>query len=99
MNDYDVTLRLDLEPGGEPMEALALRVLDAVERHASELALGPVVSGTTDPPSIELDFDVVAASSAEAHEHIARVIGAIERHAGVHGIRSAFVVEREPVGS
>lgn len=99
MNDYDVTLSLDLEPGGDPVEALALRVLDVVERHAAEVALGPVVGGTTDPPVIELEFDVIAASSAAAHQRVARVIGIIERHAAIGGLRRASVVEREPVGS
>jgi hypothetical protein len=99
MNEYDVTLRLELEPLEEAVEDVAIRILESVERHAHEIALGPVVGGTIDPPAVELDFDVVAASSADAHERVAQVIGVIEHHAGTGRIRSASVVEREPVGS
>lgn len=54
-------------------------VMDALQDHASDLALGPVVALNMRTCSIKLRFNVLGATDAEIHKRISEVIAIIER--------------------
>jgi len=70
----------------EPMDRKQLEehmfeVLEVVEEHASDFALGPVVAGNFAEHQIELAYTVMANEQSEAHARSDEVIEKIGRHA------------------
>lgn len=63
----------------EVLDANSDDVMEAVEAHAADIALGPVIALNMNSCSIKLRFDVLAANDAEIHKRIAKVIGIILR--------------------
>jgi prephenate dehydratase len=63
----------------EVLDANSDDVIEAVEAHAADIALGPVIALNTHSCSIKLRFDVLAANDAEIHKRVAKVIGIILR--------------------
>lgn len=61
----------------EVLDANSDDVIEAVEAHAADIALGPVISLNTHSCSIKLRFDVIAANDAEIHKQVGKVIGTI----------------------
>lgn len=68
-------------------------VLEAVEKHASKIALGPTITLSMKQCAILLRFDVEATSEAMVYRKIATVLGAIEKHTDLKFTRSASTVE------
>jgi hypothetical protein len=81
-NAFDVIITMTIANAcdRDTLEDLAIIVLEAVQEHADEVALGPVVSAKFDPRSIELDFDVMAHSVSEVHQKMALVSEVVEKH-------------------
>ncbi len=63
----------------EVLDANSDDVFEAVEAHAADIALGPVIAINLHSCSIKLRFDVLAASDAEIHKQIGKVIAIILR--------------------
>lgn len=63
----------------EVLDANSDDVIEAVEAHAAEIALGPVVALNLHSCSIKLRFDVLAKNDAEIHKQIGKVIAIILR--------------------
>ena len=63
----------------EVLDANSDDVIDAVEAHAADIALGPVIALNLHSCSIKLRFDVVAANDADIHKQIGKVIAIIFR--------------------
>jgi hypothetical protein len=63
----------------EVLDANSDDVIEAVEAHAGDIALGPVISLNMHSCSIKLRFDVLAANDAEIHKRIGKVIAIILR--------------------
>jgi len=61
----------------EVLDANSDDVIEAVESHASDIALGPVVALNVHSCSIKLRFDVLAANDAEIHKRVGKVIATI----------------------
>jgi hypothetical protein len=77
--EHDVLLRLEFpECSRDQLERFAALVQEAVDEHASGIALGAVIGGVFDPPAIEVGFTVEARSQTEVHHRVALVVGAIE---------------------
>jgi hypothetical protein len=81
-NEFDVIITMVLaEPcDRETLENLSISVLEAVEQHASDTALGPVISAKFEPPTIELDFDVLAHTVSEVHQKMAVISQVVAQH-------------------
>lgn len=80
----------------EVLDANSDDVMDALENHASDLALGPVVALNMATCSIKLRFNVLGATDAEIHKRIGKIIAVIERKTDLEMIRSS-VESREDV--
>lgn len=80
----------------EVLDANSDDVMDAVEHHAADIALGPVVALNMATCSIKLRFNVLATTDAEVHKRIAEVISIIERETDLVMIRSS-VESREDI--
>jgi prephenate dehydratase len=63
----------------EVLDANSDDVLDAVERNAADIALGPAIALNTHTCSIKLRFDVLAKGDAEIYKQVAKVIAVIFR--------------------
>jgi prephenate dehydratase len=63
----------------EVLDANSDDVIEAVEVHAADIALGPVIALNMHSCSIKLRFDVLAANDAEIHKRIGKVIAIILR--------------------
>ncbi len=63
----------------EVLDANSDDVIEAVEAHAADIALGPVISLNMHSCSIKLRFDVLAANDAEIHKRVGKVIAIILR--------------------
>jgi len=98
-SEGNVNLRLELEHDCDrkTLEELSIEVLEAVERHAADIALGPVSGAHFDPPVIELDFTVIAASRSEVQQIAARVMQIIEQHTSIACVVGTSVAQRELV--
>jgi hypothetical protein len=89
---------LDLHVAGpiseDALDASSDAVLEAVERHAAEIALGPALVVSPHERAIKLRFDLLAATYAELHERVAAVLAVIEREADlrIDSVRSAVEV-------
>jgi hypothetical protein len=79
--EYDVRLRIRLEgvPDEQALEELTIQALEAVEEGAADVALGPVASCHFADHAIELDFNVLASTSAHAHHLVGDVASVIEQ--------------------
>lgn len=73
----------------EVLDANSDDVIDALEDHASDLALGPVVALNMATCSIKLRFNVVGTTDAEIHQRISEVIAIIERETDLEMVRSS----------
>lgn len=63
----------------EVLDANSDDVLEAVEAHAGNIALGPAIAINMHTCSIKLRFDVLAKSDAEIYKQVAKVIAIILR--------------------
>jgi hypothetical protein len=63
----------------EVLDANSDDVIEAVEAHAADIALGPVIALNLHSCSIKLRFDVLAATDADIHKQIGKVIAIILR--------------------
>ncbi len=80
----------------EVLDANSDDVMDALEAHASDLALGPVVALNMATCSIKLRFNVLGTTDADVHKRIAEVVAIIERETDLELIRSS-VESREDI--
>lgn len=95
MSEANVLLTLAMEDpmSFEVLDANSNDVLEAVEKHAAEVALGPTISLDMKECAILVRFDVTATSEAMAYRKIATVLGAIEKNTALVFTRSASAVE------
>jgi hypothetical protein len=63
----------------EVLDANSDDVLEAVESHAGDVALGPAIALNMHTCSIKLRFDVVARNDADIHNQVGKVIAIILR--------------------
>ena len=68
-------------------------VLEAVQAHARDIALGPTISLRTADAAILLRFDLLIGSEAEAYHRVGSVMEVIERHSGLRFARSRSEIE------
>lgn len=80
----------------EVLDANSDDVMDALENHGADLALGPVVALNMASCSIKLRFNVLGTTDAEIHKRIAQIITIIERGTDLEMVRSS-VESREDV--
>ena len=80
----------------EVLDANSDDVMEALESHAADLALGPVVALNMAACSIKLRFNVLATTDAEIHKRIAKILAIIERETDLELVRSS-VESREDV--
>jgi hypothetical protein len=82
----------------EVLDANADDVLEAVQNHAADVALGPAVSLQMEVPTILLRFDVIAETYADVYHRVAEVMAAVTEHTDICFERSHSDVEvHEPV--
>lgn len=81
----------------EVLDANSDDVLEAVERHAADLAIGPAIALNMHTCSIKLRFDVLAKSDADVHKQVAKIIGVIIRETDLelHVSRSSVEAHEE----
>lgn len=77
----------------EVLDANSDDVLEAVERHAGDVALGPSVSLRMSDFAILLRFDTIAASESQAYAAVSKVVRAIEEHTDLEFTKSRGEVE------
>lgn len=77
----------------EVLDANSDDVLDAVEAHASDVALGPALALNPEERAIKLRFDVVAENDAAVYRQISRVVAVIEKHTDLSFVSSRSNVE------
>lgn len=63
----------------EVLDANSDDVLEAVESHAGDIALGPAIALNMHLCSIKLRFDVLGSNDADIHKQVAKVIAIILR--------------------
>lgn len=80
MTAYDVALTLEIhaELASGAVEELAEQLLEALERDAADVALGPAVGGRLSPPVIEVEFDVEASGPSDLQQKVAAVVRLVE---------------------
>lgn len=73
---FQVVLSVVAETAAEPaeLEAIAEVVLEAVQKEAAFVALGPVVSVNFEDSSIEIDCTVCGDSAEDVHTQVARTL-------------------------
>lgn len=74
-----IEFRMTAPMSEEVLDANSDDVLEAVEGHAADIALGPAIALNMHACSIKLRFDVLAKSDAEIYKHVAKVIAVIFR--------------------
>jgi hypothetical protein len=92
---YKVELKL-APVGGcdrEQLEALAVDVMEAIDEFTSDAVLGSAASATFDPPTLELDILIRAASLSGLHRQMSNVMEALEQHAGIESESGSSYVE------
>ncbi|HEX4806633.1 MAG TPA: hypothetical protein VFU94_12095 [Conexibacter sp.] len=90
MEEHQVTLTMtgmSVLPR-EVLEDMTFRAQEALVESARDFALGAVAAANFAENAVEVDFVVIVASAAEAHEHVASVIRVLEG-AGLATVRSA----------
>lgn len=85
-------LRCDDPISEEVLDANSDDVLEAVQQHASDIALGPAIAINEHERAIKLRFDLIAGSAAEIHQQISQILAVIERETDLvfESARSAF---------
>jgi hypothetical protein len=85
MTEYDIVLQLCAPPtvDRDLLESHMYEVLDVVEKHASDTALGPVVAVNFEGRQIDLGFNVEASSLEAAQSRVNDVLRVIEMHSEV----------------
>lgn len=68
-------------------------VLEAVQAHAHDIALGPTISLRMADGAILLRFDVLIQSEAAAYRHVARVMEIIDEHTDLSVAHSRSEIE------
>jgi hypothetical protein len=76
----------------EVLDANSDDVLEAVEQHAADIALGPAIAVNEHENAIKLRFDLIASTAAEVHQQISAVMAVIERETDLvfRSARSAY---------
>jgi hypothetical protein len=77
--NVEFNLRLRGPLANTAIDAYSDDVLDALEKHAADLALGPAALVDFDEPSISLEFFVLADTPAEVHQKLAAIAAILER--------------------
>lgn len=88
-------LRVQGAMSEEVLDANSDAILDAVQRHGSDVALGPTVSLNMRDLAIRLRFDAFAPTEATVHRTIADVLQIIEEHTDIVVVRSRSETEVE----
>lgn len=78
-----IELRCEDPISEEVLDANSDDVLDAVEAHAGDIALGPAIALNVRNRAIKLRFDVLAQTDAQIYKQIAKVVTTIEKHTDV----------------
>ena len=86
-------LRVEHAMSEEVLDANSDALLEAVQAHGSEIALGPTISLNLRDLAIRLRFDVIAPTEAQVHRAIADVLQIIEEHTDIVVIRSRSETE------
>ena len=86
-------LRTENAMSEEVLDANSDALLEAVQRHAADIALGPTISLNLNDLAICLRFDALAATEAEFHRVIANVLDVIEQHTDIVIVRSRSETE------
>lgn len=86
-------LRTENAMSEEVLDANSDALLEAVQRHAADIALGPTISLNLNDLAIRLRFDALAATEAEVHRVIADVLDVIEQHTDIVIVRSRSETE------
>lgn len=94
-----LTLRMSGPISDEVLDASSDEVLEAVERHVADLALGPVVAVNFHERAIELRFDVVAPSYVDLPDGIKAVLGVVIGETDIPIASMGFAVEAGAEGS
>jgi hypothetical protein len=79
----------------EVLDANSDALLEAVQAHGADLALGPTISLNLRDLAIRLRFDVIATTEADVHRTIADVLQIIEEHTDIVVLRSRSETEIE----
>lgn len=93
MRNVLLTLPLAERASFEVLDRNSDDVLEAVAKHAGDVALGPTTTLNMKDCAIRLRFDVKATSEAVVYRKIASVLAAIERHTDLDFTRSSSAVE------
>lgn len=99
MEEHHIAMTmLAVEPvSRDLLERAAYAAQDALDANASEVALGAAASANFTDASIEIDFIVLAASVAEVHEQVAKVIRVLS--AGFDADDATDEVAHQPLSS
>jgi hypothetical protein len=79
----------------EVLDANSDALLEAIQTHGGDLALGPTISLNLRELAIRLRFDVMASTEAEVHRAIADVLQIVEEHTDIVVVRSRSQTEIE----
>jgi hypothetical protein len=83
----EANVLLELPMNGAREEILDINsdvVLEAVQKHAADTALGPTIALDLADSSIRLRFDVLVKDDADVYRQIAKVLDVIEKQTGLH---------------
>lgn len=101
MREVNVVLELRMQDAmsADVLDANSDDVLDAVQKHGAEIALGSTISLNTRTSSILLRFDVLAENDAGIYRKVAEVIEIIEAHTDLRFVSSHMALDTgaEPV--
>lgn len=86
-------LRVEHAMSEEVLDANSDALLEALQSHGSEIALGPTISLNLRDLAIRLRFDVIAPTEAQVHRAIADVLQIIEEHTDIVVTRSRSETE------
>jgi hypothetical protein len=78
--DIVVVLQSPVARTADDLEHHMFQVLEAVEKHAGDLALGVVVSCNLEDSSIELAYSVMADTLSEAKAIDSKIMAVVEQH-------------------
>jgi hypothetical protein len=88
-----IELRMSDAMSEDVLDANSDDVLEAVQKYAADIALGPTLSLNLHECAIKLRFDVVARTDAEVYKQLAKVVAVIERHTDLCFESSRSMVE------
>jgi hypothetical protein len=82
----------------ERLEALSVEVMEAIDEHTSDAVLGASAAAVFEPPELELDILVRAASPADLHRKLSEILEILEKHAGLETAKpgSSYVESSRP---